>query len=96
VDVTSNGEGNVFMFTLINGRWVKTAASKEPSGQFWQVDFVNPHVWMVETSANINDPRTNLDIYRTSDGGQHWQKIATLPNVGTDLPPPSPTPIPKG
>ncbi|GCE15407.1 WD40/YVTN/BNR-like repeat-containing protein [Tengunoibacter tsumagoiensis] len=57
------------LFTLRNGQWV--AASKPFPFMAATVKFFSPLAGLAQTYTG--------DIYQTSDGGQTWQKIGTLP-----------------
>jgi photosystem II stability/assembly factor-like uncharacterized protein len=72
VDTTHVNDGN-FLFALTRGQWAQTSSAPVGGNDVtrWQVEFLSPQVGV----ALVDD----TDVYKTSDGGQNWQRISALP-----------------
>ena len=66
---------NVFLLTLVNGRWKQTNISLPGKGTVEAVSFGSTSMGLVLRAASPQ----SFDLYRTIDGGRTWQNIGTLP-----------------
>lgn len=67
---------------LANGHWQQTPFSKPGPGDRADVSFLSPDlgfVLMATPAQSAKELYHALDLYRTDNGGQTWQKLATLP-----------------
>ena len=67
---------------LENGHWRQTPFSNPEPGDRADVSFLSPSlgfVLMATPARSAKELYHTLDLYRTDDGGQTWQKLTTLP-----------------
>jgi photosystem II stability/assembly factor-like uncharacterized protein len=72
VPLTTQGS-YIVMFTLINGQWKKTTLSLPDNSPVVDYSFTSKDVGI----ALVNASPSTFDMYKTTDGGQTWQKIST-------------------
>jgi photosystem II stability/assembly factor-like uncharacterized protein len=68
--------------TLTNGHWQETA--RHLAGDLIDESFLSPNVGFVLIAASAKAPHlfpTTLALYQTTNGGNTWQKLATLPTA---------------
>jgi photosystem II stability/assembly factor-like uncharacterized protein len=68
-----DGEVHMLLLTLQNGKWVTTVARPAGKDALMDGSFVSAQIGIALVATN----RT-IDVYKTDDGGQTWQKISTL------------------
>ncbi|QBD75211.1 hypothetical protein EPA93_04060 [Ktedonosporobacter rubrisoli] len=74
VDAT-HFEDRAFLYTLTNGQWMKSS-NPVPGGSAFnlKVKFVSSQIGLALLASDSN----KADIYRTDDGGKHWEKLGAL------------------
>lgn len=64
-----------FLLTLVHGQWIQTA-NNFSLGALGSAQFVSS-----QTALALMPSNNGVDVYKTSDGGNHWSIISTLPKA---------------